>query len=194
MDVWSMLSKNPEIRVYAGPNGSGKSTIASDEDIILPYINADDIQKSRNISNIEAAQIATAMRDLAVDQKISFTFETVLSTDRNLLLLERAKKSGYFIRCAFILTYDPSINILRVKDRVANGGHDVPNDKIVSRYYKAISMIPRLMKVCDRLNIYDNTTDTPVRIFKKRNESYEIFDNQIWTHEEIVNLIQFGHK
>ena len=189
-----MLSKNPEIRVYAGPNGSGKSTIASDEDIILPYINADDIQKSRNISNIEAAQIATAMRDLAVDQKISFTFETVLSTDRNLLLLERAKKSGHFIRCAFILTYDPSINILRVKDRVANGGHDVPNDKIVSRYYKAISMIPRLMKVCDRLNIYDNTTDTPVRIFKKRNESYEIFDNQIWTNEEIVNLIQFGHK
>ena len=62
-----MSSKNPEIRVYAGPNGSGKSTIASDEDIILPYINADDIQKSRNISNIEAAQIATAMRDLAVD-------------------------------------------------------------------------------------------------------------------------------
>lgn len=189
-----MLNKRPEIRVYAGPNGSGKSTITSVDDIIPPYINADDIQRAQNISNIDAARLATAMREISVDQRVSFTFETVLSTERNLLLLECAKQKGFFIRCAFVLTIDPAINVMRVQSRVSDGGHDVPADKIVSRYHKALSLLPRLLLVCDRLNVYDNTLDGPVRIFKKRDEVYKVFDNPVWSHEEILNLITFGHR
>lgn len=55
-----------------------------------------------------------------------FCFETVLSTDRNLKLLQQAKGKGCFIRCYYILTADPLINVYRVKSRVAAGGHDVP--------------------------------------------------------------------
>lgn len=51
-----------------------------------------------------------------------------MSTKRNLRLLERAREKGYFIRCYYILTADPIINVWRVKSRVASGGHDVPEE------------------------------------------------------------------
>lgn len=91
--------KLPEIIVFAGPNGSGKSTITKMAKIIEPYINTDDIKKAKYCSDLEAAQIAEKMREKAIADKRSFTFETVLSTDRNLNLLKRAKEQGYFIRC-----------------------------------------------------------------------------------------------
>ncbi|WP_419025539.1 hypothetical protein [Emergencia sp.] len=78
-----------------------------------------------------------------------FCFETVLSTDRNLKLLQQAKGKGYFIRCYYILTADPLINVYRVKSRVAAGGHDVPEEKIISRYDKALDLVKNLLQVCD---------------------------------------------
>jgi len=80
--------KKPEILVFAGPNGSGKSTITRLANIIEPYINADDIKRSSLCSDIEAAQMADTMRNELIDKKQSFTFETVLSTDRNLKIPE----------------------------------------------------------------------------------------------------------
>ena len=189
-----MENKCPEIRLYAGPNGSGKSTITVETNIIPPYINADNIQRERNITNMEAARLATQMRNDAVDARRSFTFETVLSTDRNLLLLERAKASGYFVRCSYVLTVDPKLNTMRVESRFRNGGHDVPKDKIISRYYKALGLIPRLILVCDCLNIYDNTLLEPVRIFQKRDDKYTVFENEVWAKDEILNLVTLGHK
>lgn len=97
-----------------------------------------------------------------------FCFETVLSTDRNLKLLQKAKEKGYFVRCYYILTIDPMINVLRVKARVAAGGHDVPEEKIISRYGKTLALIKEVVKVCDICHIYDNSGDKPIRIFKKR--------------------------
>lgn len=83
--------KLPEIIVFAGPNGSGKSTITKMAKIIEPYINADDIKRTNHCSDLEAAQLAESMRESAIKEKKSFTFETVLSTDSNLNLLKRAK-------------------------------------------------------------------------------------------------------
>lgn len=85
--------KLPEIIVFAGPNGSGKSTITKLAKIIEPYINADDIKKTNYCTDIEAAQIAEKMREHAIEENKSFTFETVMSTDRNLKLLQRAKEN-----------------------------------------------------------------------------------------------------
>ncbi len=184
----------PEIRVYAGPNGSGKSTITLKEDIIGEYINADDIKREKNISDLEAAQEATKMREACVDEKKSFTFETVLSTDRNLNLLKNAKEQGFFIRCSFVLTADPSLNVLRVTSRVDAGGHPVPPDKIITRYHKSLAFIPEIMMICDRFNIYDNTADEPVRILKKRNDQVEIFPCENWPEESIKNLLFYGHR
>ena len=107
--------------MFAGPNGSGKSTITGDRWKIQPYINADEIVKEQGVSNEEAAIIAEKMRNDAIDNKESFSFETVLSTDRYPLLLERAKSKGFFIKGYYIFTCDPSINVARVMMRVANG-------------------------------------------------------------------------
>ena len=181
------MQKKPEIIVFAGPNGSGKTTVTKLAKRIEPYINADDIKNVLHCSDLEAAQRATAMREECVESKTSFTFETVLSTRRNLDLLIKAKESGFFIRCIYVLTTDPKINVYRVKQRFANGGHDVPEDKIVTRYKKALDLIPELIQVCDICHIYDNS-NTPFRIFKKRKTEYFYWENEFWTKAQIEEL------
>ena len=123
----------PEIIVFAGPNGSGKSTVTRIAKVVQPYINADDIKTALNCSDLEAAQVAEKMRNAQVDAGEGFTFETVLSTSRNLELLKRAKAKGFFIRCIYVLTASPDINVIRVKAREAAGGHGVPEDIIASQ-------------------------------------------------------------
>ena len=73
------------------------------------------------------------------------------------------------------------------EDCAANGGHSVPEDKIRSRYEKAIKLIPELVKVCDVLHIYDNST-LPFRIFKKRKTEYFYWQNEDWSKEKIQQL------
>jgi predicted ABC-type ATPase len=182
------MYKKPEIIVFAGPNGSGKSTITRMTNIMEPYINADDIKRSSHCSDLEAAQTADIMRNKLILEHRSFTFETVLSTDRNLVLLKRAKDEGYFIRSIYVLTADSNINILRVKARKESGGHDVPVDKIVTRYHRALKLIPELIKVSDVCHIYDNS-DKPIRIFKKRKDENFYWENDFWYKSDIENLI-----
>lgn len=156
--------------------------------VIEPYINADDIKRANLCSDLKAAQIAEKLRELCVVSKTSFTFETVLSTERNLRLLQRAKENGFFIRCIYILTVDPGVNIMRVKSRAALGGHDVPEDKIVSRYEKCMNLLPELLKVCDIMHIYDNTT-IPFRIFKKRKDEFFFWTNEFWSEGDVKKLL-----
>lgn len=183
------MNKKSEIIVFAGPNGSGKSTVTKLANIIEPYINADEIKRSSFCSDLEAAQLADKLRNKLIDENKSFTFETVLSTTRNLELLKRAKEHGYFIRCIYILTADYYINITRVKARTAAGGHDVPEDKIISRYKKALDLIPKLIEICDVCHIYDNS-DKPYRIFKKRKDEYFYWENSFWSRAQIEELTQ----
>lgn len=180
-------TKKPEIIVFAGPNGSGKSTVTKLAKIIEPYINADEIKRTNYCTDLEAAQLAEKMRENCVANRQSFTFETVLSTERNLNLLKKAKENGYFIRCIYVLTSNPDINVSRVESRTANGGHTVPEDKIRSRYSKALALIPKLLEVCDIMHIYDNST-LPFRSFKKRKDEYFFWANDEWSEEKIRSL------
>ena len=181
----------PEVMVFAGPNGSGKSTITRMAKITGEYINADDIKKATLCSDLEAAIKAEELREQMIREKREFTFETVLSTDRNLNLLQHAKEEGYFIRGIYVLTADPSINVARVKAREALGGHGVPEEKIRKRYERALKLIPSLVGICDILHIYDNTQE-PFRIFKKRKDVYYCWPNQYWTTEKIAVLSGIG--
>jgi predicted ABC-type ATPase len=180
--------KLPEVIVFAGPNGSGKSTITKMAKVIEPYINADDIKRTNYCSDLEAAQLAEKMREQAIADFKSFTFETVMSTERNLKLLKKAKEKGYFIRCIYVLTADVNINVLRVESREATGGHGVPEDKIRSRYIRSLNLIPELVEIADVMHIYDNST-VPFRIFKKRKTEYFVWDNANWSKASIEKLV-----
>lgn len=177
----------PEIIVIAGPNGSGKTTITSEIDIIGNYINADDIKKEYGCTSQEASDKAGAIRESLLKKGEDFTFETVLSTPWNLNLLKRAKEKGYFIKCIYVLTSDYTINIARVSMRESMAGHGVPEDKIKSRYKKALKLIPELIEVCDIVHIYDNS-DKPFRIFKKRKNVYYRWQNEFWDYSKIETL------
>ncbi|MCD7921958.1 MAG: hypothetical protein LUG27_05920 [Clostridiales bacterium] len=80
--------KKPEIVVFADPNGSGKSTFTELLKPNMDYINADEIKKNLKCSDIEAAQIAEKQREEHLEKCEDFCFETVLSTARNLNLLQ----------------------------------------------------------------------------------------------------------
>lgn len=190
VDMENKPIKKPEIVVFAGPNGSGKSTIT---DLLrppmLPYVNADEIQRVLDCDNMEAAKIAEKRREDYLDKHKGFCFETVLSTDRNLKLLKRAKDAGFFVRCYYVLTADPQINVARVASRVSAGGHGVPTEKIISRYDKALALVHELVPLCDVCHIYDNSLDAPYRIFKKRKEEYWYCpERYLWKKDDITAL------
>ncbi|MDR0847390.1 MAG: zeta toxin family protein [Lactobacillales bacterium] len=182
------MEKKPEIRVYAGPNGSGKSTFTELLGAFGEYINADEIKKQFSCSDLQAAQIAEQLREESVSAKIDFSFETVLSTDRNLNLLRHAKEQGYFIKVFYVLTKTPQINVGRIKSRVIGGGHPVPEEKIISRYHKALGLLPELIEICDVIHIYDNSVGFE-RIFKKRKDEVFIFETDVWSKFDIEKLV-----
>ncbi|MCH5194369.1 MAG: zeta toxin family protein [Oscillospiraceae bacterium] len=178
----------PKIVVFAGPNGSGKSTITDNCNISGKYINADIIQQQNNYTTYDAAVYAESLREACLSGGEDFTFETVLSTTRNLELLKRAKDQGYFIRGFYVLTCSVEINVLRVHSRVKNGGHDVPEDKIRKRYTKALQLLPQFIDVCDICSVYDNSLDIPCRIYKKyHGDIYQA--NEVWTEQSIKKLV-----
>ena len=182
-------TKRPEVVVVAGPNGSGKSTFSMLAKPVGTYINADDIKRCMCCTDLEAVQRAEQLREHMLETRQDFTFETVLSTERNLLLLERAKRQGYFVRAIYVLTASPDINVLRVRSREQNGGHGVPEEKIRVRYCRSLQLLPRLAEVCNVLNVYDNT-DVPVRIFKKRAGACFSWESEDWSLQAIAALTE----
>lgn len=181
------------LTVYGGPNGSGKSTITAQHKPTGHYVNADMIQKHLNCSPLEAANIAESTRELLLAQGESFTMESVLSTDRNFDFMQRARNQGYFVHSIYVLTKDPKINIERVAARVSKGGHDVPPEKVESRYRRALSKIPKLFKVCNKCDIFDNSPNRgegePSCIASWKNGILELFPNEIWSQDELLALV-----
>lgn len=184
-----MSIKKPMVLVLAGPNGSGKSTITQYFEIVGSYTNADEVVAATGMSNEDAARLVDEKRYASIENAEDFTFETVLSSNFKLDILEKAKEAGYFIKCVFVLTIDPFINVARVEARVASGGHGVDREKIIKRYYKSLDNIKRLMELCDILHVYDNTVE-PVRIIRKHKEDVSIFPNEFWSEENILELIE----
>jgi predicted ABC-type ATPase len=176
------------ILVLAGPNGSGKTTITQYFEKVGEYTNADDVVASTGMSNEDAARFVDKKRYDAISEKRDFTFETVLSSDYKLEILRKAKEEGYFIKCVFVLTVDPIINVARVEARVAQGGHNVARDKIISRYEKSLANIKELLEICDILHVYDNTIE-PKRIIRKHKEDISVFANDLWNEEQILSLM-----
>jgi predicted ABC-type ATPase len=144
----------PKIVMFAGPNGSGKSTITASfqalPDFPSNYANADEIAKTLSGEGMEksyeAARIVERQRLDWVTQRQSFAFETVVSHPSKIIQLQQAKALGYMVEIYYISTIDPHYNILRVADRVIAGGHDVPPQKVIERYYRSLSLLPLMIE------------------------------------------------
>jgi predicted ABC-type ATPase len=179
--------RKPVVLAFAGPNGSGKSTVTRGLPAFGTYVNADDLKKEYGLTDLEAAEQAEALRESLLDGGVDFSFETVLSTERNLLLLQKAKARGYEVQCVYVLTRDENINVARVRARAASGGHDVPEDKIRARYHRALALLPQLIGLCDKILAYDNS-DTPTLLFSKEDAYSEIFPNSFWPESALRKL------
>ena len=97
------------------------------------------------------------MRYKCLEERKSFVFETVFSTEEKLDFLMKAKDAGFFIRFFYVCTENPEINVLRIAQRYLNGGHEVPISKVISRYYKSLALAARAVSFVDRAYIYDNS-------------------------------------
>jgi predicted ABC-type ATPase len=89
----------------------------------------------------------------------SFTFETVMSARDKVELLQSAQDRGFRTYLYFIATEDPEINIQRVRNRVQSGGHDVPEEKIVARYYRSIQLLSEAIPHTNRAYFFDTSEE-----------------------------------
>ena len=179
----------PRLLVFAGPNGSGKSTITKRIPICGIYVNAHEIKRVSQCTDSEAAQEAEQIRHILLKARKDFTFETVLSTDRNLELLRAAKEQGYEIHAVFVLTSDPRINVERVKARVKAGGHDVPEEKIIRRYARSLRNISQLIRIADHTRVIDNSGNEPHLICEIINQIVTIWETEEWSKSAILSLL-----
>lgn len=105
---------------------------------------------------------------MLVSQDISFSFETVMSHDAKISFLEFVKERGYTTYLYFIATESPDINIARVENRVAKGGHDVEVKKIKQRYYRSLDLLVNALKTADRAFLIDNSKKSNFVLLEKK--------------------------
>ncbi len=104
-----------------------------------------------------ASVAADFLRRKLLERRVSFSFETVMSSPDKVELLKQAQTLGYRTYLYYIATEDPSINVARVKARVNLGGHDVPEEKIVSRYSRSLALLLEAVKHTSRTYVFDNS-------------------------------------
>ncbi len=92
----------------------------------------------------------------------SFTFETVMSSPDKIEILKKAQEEGYRTYLYYVATEDPLINLLRIGHRVKSGGHNVPNDKVITRYYRSLDLLFEAIKHTDRAFVFDNSRDKKI--------------------------------
>ena len=104
-----------------------------------------------------AAILCDFMRQGWVAAGQSFTFETVMSSADKVNLLREARGRGYRTYLYYICTDSLVINRERVAVRVSQGGHDVPSEKIGTRYERSLSLLVEAIRQSDRAYLFDNS-------------------------------------
>ena len=107
-----------------------------------------------------AQAIAVGLRHDWVGAGLSLTYESVMSHKSHLEFVDNAVDAGFDAYLYYICTSDPLINQERVKQRVQAGGHDVPPEKIESRYHNSLSLLFEMTKKCRRAYFFDNSSQT----------------------------------
>ncbi|WP_221305454.1 zeta toxin family protein [Prosthecobacter dejongeii] len=115
------------------------------------------IFKGVSVNAYFASVCADFLRQRLLESGVSFSFETVMSSPDKVALLQQAQIRGYKTYLYYIATDDPAINVARVKARVNLGGHDVPEDKIVSRYSRSLDLLLNAVRFTNRAYLFDNS-------------------------------------
>ncbi|WP_033070090.1 AAA family ATPase [Thalassospira australica] len=158
-----------QLWVLVGGNGSGKTTFY--ETILkqhgLPFISADLIAREvfpqdPEGNSYEAARLAEMMRERHIQQGTSFCYETVFSHPSKIDFLARAKAKGYEIVLIVIHVGSTGLNLARIRQRVEEGGHNVPSDKVKTRIPRTLNNVKKAIPLCDDVRVLDNASlDTP---------------------------------
>jgi predicted ABC-type ATPase len=151
--------------ILAGPNGAGKSTLYDTvikDNVKAPFFNADLIQKEELKDQsmngaYEAAKIAEERRQASLTNKKSFVTESTFSHPSKLQLIDEAKEAGFRVVLYHVNVRSPNLSVARVAERVKEGGHNVPEEKIRARYERNQSLIKQAATKSDRAFIYDNS-------------------------------------
>jgi predicted ABC-type ATPase len=155
------FDKRPILVALAGPNGAGKTTFYFShlKAVGLRFVNADILADELHLEPYAAAKLADALRHELVKRKESFVFETVLSDTLGdkLKFLKDAGASGTTVVLCFIGLATPEISEERVSMRVSQGGHDVPTEKLKSRFPRALANLKAAIRDLPHVLIYDNT-------------------------------------
>ena len=175
---------------------------------ILPIVNPDEIARallqayeghSLDEINLIAAKTAEEIRNRFANHGVDFAFETVGSHPSKVEFLEELRGNGWTVGTLFVGTNSADINIRRVAARVRAGGHDVPKDKILSRYERCMQLLPRFFLASDFMTIYDNSIDVPQDsgmgpklLLIKRGDSVELTTDgyeSMWLNQRLKGLI-----
>ena len=195
-----MASKR--ILMIAGPNGAGKTTMAleliSSSSRLDEFINADEIARGLAPKHPEGMALTASklmlkrFRELLDDDQ-SFAFETTASGTNYVKHLKSAQAKGYEISLTFLWLSKSEEAVRRVAQRVKQGGHQVPKESIVRRYYGGIkNLLLYYLPLADEALLIDNSSEekSSKRVIARKNRKrcLDIIDEVIWKRiEEIAN-------
>lgn len=189
-----------QLWMLTGGNGAGKSTFYESQlkPLGMPFINADLIAKelypeSPERHSYNAAKIATHMRSELLVKGESFCFETVFSHPSKIDFVAQAKAKAYEVVLVFIHLDNLSLNLARIAQRVEEGGHRVPPEKVESRIPRTLQYIKTVLPLCDYVYVLDNQSyENP---FKKvatlSHSNLVLHDNEIpdWAKSLLVDYL-----
>ena len=193
VDDVNMHIKKGAIYGFIGRNGAGKTTASY---TVLPeilecreFVNADEIAKGLSPFNpssvaIEAGRLMLKRIGELLSAGVSFSVETTLSTRSYINLIQQAQNQGYSVSLIYFWLNSPELAIERVKQRVANGGHDVPAPIIRRRYRSGLENFFRIYMPCvDYWMLADNSCTPRVIVADafRLGDEVHIYNQELFT-------------
>ena len=136
------------------------------------YIDEEDYLhfSANGINSYSVAIVADFFKEQYLKHRISFSFETVFSHPAKIDILRRAQAAGFKTYMYFVATENPVINVNRIKERVALGGHDVPEEKTRSRYLRCMEQVRYALPYLNRAYFFDNSTQQSLYLAEYESE------------------------
>jgi predicted ABC-type ATPase len=179
------------LTVVAGPNGSGKSTLTSSIwfEGSANLIDPDAIARRLDVAHpaqsaIPAAREAILRCKTLLAERASFTLETTLAGHGAIAIMREAGKAGYQTFLVYVSLGDPELHIERVRLRVSQGGHDIPDSDIRRRYWRSLMRAPEALRLVDEAVVLDNSGLYPVRMLLLRG------GHVVWSAEKLPEWVQ----